>query len=195
MNNHQKIFIVIPDDGAEIDDIEAVFDSREKAEGYNKRYKTDSRFEIMERVFDPNYESDLTKDPYRVTLHHDHREPIWVNLHHHLNDIQAAKEERYEIDGTLYSNYDAPIFRILLFAESEEAALRRALEIRDDVVESGEWQQAVEQYKIAKANQPKQNIYRSKREKELEKWLLSCIAIFILMILSIAFLWLNHGTA
>jgi hypothetical protein len=157
MNYYQKLYFVVPRSAAEIDDIEAIFDSRGKAEAYNKRYKTDSEFEIMERVFDPDYETDQTRDPYRVILRHDRKEPIWITLHHDLQDIQKAKDEHYEIDCTISSNYEAPIVEVFLFAESEEQALKRALEIRDGVVDSGEWQQMLEQYQINKAIQLKQN--------------------------------------
>jgi|GEM_PF-1173707 len=185
MAENKKFYFIIPDDGSELDDIEAIFDSREKAETYNKRYKTDSGFEIMERVFDPHYETDHTRDPYRVTIDDNSEHAIWVTLHHHLADIEGAKNEHYEIDNTMYSNYEIPILRILLFAESEEAALKRAFEIRDKVVASGEWENAVEQYRIAKVNQVPHQIYRSKREKELEKWLLACVVFITLLILSL----------
>lgn len=184
MDENKKLYFIIPDDGSELDDIEAIFDSRQKAEAYNKRYKTDSGFEIMERVFDPRYETDHTRDPYRVTIDDNSEHAVWVTPHHHLADIESAKNEHFEIDNTMYSNYELPILRILLFAESKEAALKRALEIRDELILNGEWQEALERYNTTKRKQSQQKPYRSTREKELEKWLTGCVIVIILLIFS-----------
>lgn len=62
----KKLYFVKPINDDMIDNLDAVFDSLEKAESYNNRYKTKTDFEIITLDFNSDYETDRTIDPYEV---------------------------------------------------------------------------------------------------------------------------------
>lgn len=140
MKSINKIYIVKPIGFHEMEEFVAIFDSRDKAENFIDRFKTrPTDLEIVEAPLNPEYIVNKQSDPYTVTLRENTNDPINLGFNDLIEMAEAAAREEYDIffyDGAERSQ---GIFNIMLFAGTEQEALSRAIEKRDETVASGEW--------------------------------------------------------
>ncbi|MBC8988177.1 hypothetical protein H9X96_20680 [Pedobacter sp. N36a] len=140
MENTNNIYIVKPIGFHEMEEIIAIFDSREKAENFIDRFKTRPiDLEIVEAPLNPEYIANKQADPYTVTLRENTNDPINLGINDLIEMAEAAAREEYDIffyDGAERSQ---GVFNIMLFSGTEQEALSRAIEKRDETVASGEW--------------------------------------------------------
>lgn len=185
MDTLKKIYILQPESDS-IKDIEAIFDDLEKVNDYNNRYKTESSFEIITYVLNPEYETDKTKDPYLVQISRNSIEDASVCLDHADYNIEDASIEAWTIRDSYSEQVNSPIFSVSLFAGSGEEALKRAVEIRDSKVSSEDWSKAEKEIKLHKARALRYKPYTSKTEKLLKTGLATSSFVIMLLILYIA---------
>lgn len=182
-----KLYFIQQVDNDHLDYLEAVFDSREKAEAYNNRYKTNSNFKILTLDYNVEYDTDKTIDPYEIWLPIHGNQAFLAGVRHEKFHTEPAKNEEYRIDTTAYGNYNEILFRIYLFANSKEEAVKKALHIRDTSVSNAEWKEAEEKFSIAKAEALiRKKTYRYK-ERMLKKCFIASISAIALLLLYIIF--------
>lgn len=117
----------------EMNHIDSVFDSFEKAEAYTKRYKENSKFSIMKKVVNPVYNTNKEASPYYVQFRRDEFKPTEAELmDYSLEDEDAANSQFYisREEGT--NKLDE--FEQYVFAASLEEAVALVRKNRDDVL-------------------------------------------------------------
>lgn len=124
---HQKIYIV--DNIGEMPP-RAVFDSKEKAQQYTTRFKTNRNYEIFEQDLNPHFEADPKKMPMEIEFGSDDEIHI-SEAGRDEREIGLAMANRYELaNGSLYC---------YTLAKDEGEAMINAMKIRDRAVEEGNW--------------------------------------------------------
>ena len=124
---HQKIYVV---DDLEEQPPRAVFDSKEKALQYTKRFKLNRDYVIFEQDLNPDFTIDPERTPIEVSF-----EPngeIHISRIYEGDYIELAEENDYEPDSG--------ILRCFTLAKDESEALINAMKIRDRAIEDGEWE-------------------------------------------------------
>ena len=140
MENTDKIYIIKPIGFHEMEEIIAIFDNREKAENFIDRFKTrPTDLEIVEAPINPEYIVNKQADPYLVTLRENTNDPINLAVSDLIEQAEAAAREEYDIFFYNGAKRSEGVFNIMLFSGSEQEALLRAIEKRDEIVALGEW--------------------------------------------------------
>jgi hypothetical protein len=147
MEQTLKGYLVKSIDCYEIDGVQALFDSREKAKAYLHRFKTyREEMEIMEIPLNPKYIVNKLADPYCVSFKGKEKNAFYCEIYDDIDDAAKAEKESYELTFFPGNMYNAMI-EIMLFAASEEEAIAKGIKKRDEVIASGEWEKAYQESK------------------------------------------------
>jgi hypothetical protein len=141
--NNKTIYAVKSKDYNSLDEVYGFFDSYDEANAFINRFKTIPKdLEIVRQVLNPEYITDKGKDPYRIVLRNKENVPFDVGIFAMISQGERAKNEEYFINFYAPQVDDDGTFEIMLFAGNEEQAIRKAIVIRDAVINSGEWELA-----------------------------------------------------
>lgn len=125
----QKVYLVYNRDSSS-EPPRAVFDSKERAIQYTKRFKRNGLYAIVEQVLNPQFVADPERMPFEIMFEVDGK----VHIRRHDSneeDIALAVKDGYEEDGRLFC---------YTLAKKESEALAKAMEIKDRAIAKGDWE-------------------------------------------------------
>lgn len=147
MKSNTLIHLVKPKNYDSLNDVYAVFDSKEKATRFVNKFKNRPDLEIIDGILNPDQHFEKKEVPYYVSLAKTGSIPKDIFICDY-NQNATNKKEEYNICffGDTRSNQGLFILKIL--ALDEQAALKRAISIRNAAIRNGEWDQAWDKYKL-----------------------------------------------
>lgn len=139
MDKQLKVYMITFIEVDEIDQVLAYFDSKEKAEAFLNRFKTDTkRYEIVEMPLNPKYIVNKLANPYLITITGKKNKPISVKIFDIIEDVERAEKEDYLMNSSPgFINFGA--IEIMLMATDKKDAKAKAIKKRDELIASGEW--------------------------------------------------------
>lgn len=147
MKTNTPIHLVKPKNYDALNDICAVFDSKEKAVKFVAKFKNRPDMEIVEGILNPDSSIEKKTFPYYVSLTRTSSIPKDIFVCDYNGDTDNGKDE-YNISfyGDIKSQQGLFILKVV--AVDEQAALKKAISIRNATIKSGKWDQAWEEYKF-----------------------------------------------
>lgn len=147
MKTNTPIHLVKPKDLDVLNDIYAVFDSKEKATQFVEKFKNRPDMEIIEGILNPDRNAVKPSAPYYISLAQTGSIPRDIFMCDYNMDVENKKEE-YNICFYGGAKSSQGLFILKIFATDQKEALKRAVSIRNAAIKNGEWDLAWEKYKL-----------------------------------------------
>lgn len=154
MKVNTPIHLVKPKNYDALNDIYAVFDSKEKATQFVDKFKNRPDMEIIDGILNPDYSINKTSAPYYISLTQTGSIPKDIFMCDYNLDAKERPEE-YNICFYGGAKSSQGLFILKIFAIDQKEALKRAIKIRNAAIRNGEWDLAWEKYK---QQQPRLNL-------------------------------------
>lgn len=111
----RKVYIVYYGDYEHVQDIEAVFDSKDKVNAFKKRFAKNEKLKVVELILNPDFISNKDKVPYLVSFDEESEKPLDVITLFSIEDCDLAAKETTRTEGGQHYIY--------LFAANKKAAV------------------------------------------------------------------------
>lgn len=147
MKANTPIHLVKPKNYDTLDEVYAVFDSKEKAKKFIETFKSKPDLEIIDGVLNPDYGIEKKAAPYYISLAQTGSLPRDIFMCDYNRDAEA-KQLEYNICFYGGASIYQGLFISKIYALSEKDALKRAILIRNTAIKNGEWDLAWEKHKI-----------------------------------------------
>lgn len=147
MKTNMVIHLVKPKNYDALNDIYAVFDSREKAVRFVSKFKNRPDLEIVEGILNPDYSIEQKAVPYYISLAQTGSIPKDIFVCDYNRELDNKKEE-YNICFYGGSHVYQGLFILKTYAIDEHMALKKAIMMRNAAIKNGEWEQAFEKHRL-----------------------------------------------
>ena len=109
-------------------------------------FKNDSCLEIIDGILNPDLINDQQRSAYYISLEQRNDTPRDIFICDQNCEVQKTKNEEYNI--CFYGGPDRQHGLLIskVFADTEEEALRKVIEIRNEAIVTGEWDLAWERH-------------------------------------------------
>lgn len=131
-----------------LDEVYTAFDNKEKAHGFIGGFKNDTCLEIIDGILNPDPIDDQQEIAYYISLELTNNTPRDIFMCDLNGEVQETKNEEHNICFCSGPGSRHGLLISKVFAESEEEALRKVIEIRDKAIVSGEWSMAWERHQL-----------------------------------------------
>ncbi|MCX2449938.1 hypothetical protein OQX61_01525 [Pedobacter sp. PLR] len=148
MNADKRIYFVKPKRYDVMDEVYAVFDNKEKAQQFIGGFKSDACLEIIDGILNPDPISDQKQSAYYISIEQTNSTARDIFMCDSTCDIEETKNEEHNICFYGGAESHHGLFISKVFAENEEQALRKVIDIRNEAIVSGEWDFAWERHKL-----------------------------------------------
>lgn len=147
MKANTRIHLVKPKNYDVLNDVYAVFDSKEKATQFVDKFKNRPDMEIIDGILNPDYSVDKITAPYYISLAQTGSIPRdFFMCDYNLNT--ENRQDEYNICFYGGTKSSQGLFILKTFAIDQKEALKSAVRIRNAAIRNGEWDLAWEKYKL-----------------------------------------------
>ncbi|MBB2148481.1 hypothetical protein [Pedobacter gandavensis] len=111
-------------------------------------FKNDACLEIIDGILNPDLISDQQQSAYYISLEQTNSIPRDIFMCDQNCEVEETKNEEHNICFYGGSESRHGLFISKVFADSEEQALRKVIDIRNETIVNGEWDLAWEKHKL-----------------------------------------------
>lgn len=133
-----------------VEEIFAVFDSKDKAKQFIGDFKSQTCLEIVDGILNPDLVQAQPPSPYYISLEKYSAAPRDIFLCDYNCEIEATRNEEHNICFSGGIENQQGLFISKVYAATEELALEMALRIRDEAIANGDWDRAWERHTALK---------------------------------------------